>query len=146
MGMRRIQSATIAVSFVAIAGFLAASAAEGQKAIVHIDSGKVTFKEVAPGVSKVVLWGDPDKGPYGAFTRFAAGVNNGLHTHSNDIRIVVLEGAYVYEAEKGAETRVSAGQYLFVPGGDRHVSRGDSKAGALFYEESPGKFDLKPVK
>jgi hypothetical protein len=26
-----------------------------------------------------------------------------------------------------------------------HVSRGDPKEGALFYEESPGKFDLKPV-
>ena len=33
----------------------------------------------------------------------------------------------------------------FIPGGDRHVSSGDPKEGALFYEESPGKFDLNPV-
>ena len=59
--------------------------------------------------------------------------------------IVVLKGAYVYKPEHGAEQRVSAGQYLFIPGGDRHVSGGDAKEGALFYQESTGKFDLNPV-
>jgi len=57
----------------------------------------------------------------------------------------VLKGAYIYKPEKGEEKRVGPGQYLFVPGGDRHVSSGDPKEGALFYEESPGKFDLNPV-
>jgi len=31
------------------------------------------------------------------------------------------------------------------PGGGRHVSSGDPKEGALFYEELPEKFDLNPV-
>ena len=96
-------------------------------------------------MSKVMLWGDDTKGPYGAFTKFAPGLNNPLHTHTNNIRLVVLKGAYIYKPEKGEERRVGPGQYLFIPGGDRHVSSGDPKEGALFYEESPGKFDLNPV-
>ena len=113
--------------------------------VVQVDSAKAAFRQLRPGVSKVMLWGDDTKGPYGAFTKFAPGLNNPLHTHTNDIRLVVLKGAYIYKPEKGEEKRVGPGQYLFVPGGDRHVSSGDPKEGALFYEESPEKFDLNPV-
>ena len=42
--------------------------------------------------------------------------------------------------------RVGAGQYLLIPGGDRHVTESDPSEGALFYLESDGGFDLKPVK
>jgi quercetin dioxygenase-like cupin family protein len=99
-----------------------------------------------PGVSKAPLWGDPDKGPYGAFTRFVAGHSNPLHTHTSDVRLVVIKGAYLYRPAKGPERRISPGQYLFVPGGVQHVSGGDAKEGAVFYEESVGKFDLIPAK
>lgn len=116
-----------------------------EKKVVQVDSSKAAFGQVRPGVSKVVLWGDDTKGPYGAFTKFTPGLTNPLHTHSSDIRIVVLKGAYIYKPEKGEERRVGPGQYLFVPGGDRHVSSGDQKEGVLFYEESSGKFDLNPV-
>jgi hypothetical protein len=43
------------------------------------------------------------------------------------------------------ERRVGVGSYLSIPGGDVHVSSGDPKEGALFCEESPGKFDSKVV-
>jgi hypothetical protein len=33
-----------------------------------------------------------------------------------------------------------------VPGGHKHWSGGDKKEGAIFYEESSGKFDLIPAK
>jgi hypothetical protein len=36
--------------------------------------------------------------------------------------------------------------FLRVPGGHKHWSGGDKKLGALFYEESSGKFDLVPAK
>jgi quercetin dioxygenase-like cupin family protein len=143
--MRGMQAAVLSGVFAAGA-VLGAAFAQVKKEVVHVDSGKANFKEVAPGVSKMVLWGNPDKGPYGTFTRFAPGLANALHTHMNDIRIVVLNGAYIYKPEKGDEVRVAAGHYIFVPGGSRHVSSGDAKEGALFYEESMGKFDLNPVK
>ena len=115
------------------------------KEAVFVSAEQAKFKEVVPGVSKAVLSGDPAKGAYQAFTKFDPGQNNALHTHSNDVTIVVLKGAYLYKPETGEEKRVGPGSYLHVPAGIRHVSGGDDKEGALFFEESPGKFDLNLV-
>ena len=41
---------------------------------------------------------------------------------------------------------MTVGQYLFIPGADRHVSGADAKEGVVFYQESTGKFDLIFVK
>jgi quercetin dioxygenase-like cupin family protein len=68
-----------------------------------------------------------------------------MHTHTNDISIVVLKGAYLYKDDAG-EKRIGPGDFLHIPGGHKHWSGGDAKEGALFYEESSGKFDLIPVK
>ena len=57
----------------------------------------------------------------------------------------MLQGAYIYKPQNGNERRVGPGSYLSIPAGDAHTSKGDPKEGALFYEESPGKFDLKLV-
>lgn len=129
----------------AAGAFLGVVAAQGQKA-VHVDSATAAYKELSPGASAAIVWGDMDKGPYGAFTKFVPGMSAPLHTHTNDVRIVVLKGAYLYKPENGPEQRVSAGHYIFIPGGDRHVSGSDAKEGALFYQTSSGKFDLNPVK
>ena len=119
--------------------------AQSKKEPVFVESEKAEFKEIVPGVKKKMLWGNHDKGPYGAFTKFDPGLNNPLHTHTNEVRIVVLQGAYIYKPQNGNERRVGAGSYISIPGGNVHVSQGDPKEGALFYEESPGKFDLKVV-
>ena len=142
--MQRYLREVTLIGALGLGAFLGVAAAQGQKA-VHVDSAKATYKELAPGASGAVVWGDMDKGPYAAFTKFVPGASFPLHMHTSDLRIVVLKGAYVYKPEKGPEQRVSAGQYLFIPGGDRHVSGADAKEGALFYQESPGKFDLNPV-
>ena len=106
---------------------------------------KADFREVAPGIRKARIWGDDSQGAYGSYTRFRPGLDNGQHMHSNDIRIVVLEGAYLYEDEAGKK-RVGPGDFMLVPGGKKHRSGGDAKDGALFYEEGTGKFDMQPMK
>jgi quercetin dioxygenase-like cupin family protein len=58
----------------------------------------------------------------------------------------VLKGAYVYEPQRGEKITVGPGEYLVVPARTPHVSSGDPKDGAMFYEESLGKFDLLFVK
>ena len=121
------------------------AAAQGKKAPVFVESSKAEFKQIVPGVKKRVLWGNHDAGPYGAFTKFDPGLTNPLHTHSSEVRIVVLQGAYIYRPQGGKEQRVGPGSYISIPAGDVHVSAADAKEGALFYEESPGKFDLKVV-
>ena len=143
--MNRSLRGVAIVGALGVGAFLSVVAAQGQKA-VHVDSAHATYKELAPGASGSVVWGDMDNGPHGAFTKFVPGASFPLHTHTSDMRIVVLKGAYVYKPENGPEVRVSAGHYLFIPGGDRHVSGGDAKEGALFYQTSAGKFDLNPVK
>jgi len=126
-----------------------AAAADGQdkpgKGATYATADQASYKEVVPGVSRAVLWGNPDKGPYGAFTKFKAGADNGMHTHTNDVWLVVIKGAYLYKDDAG-EKRVAPGSFIRIPGKLKHWSGGDSKEGALFYEEGAGKFDLKPAK
>ena len=129
----------------ALACSLGVAIAQGKKEPVFVESGKADFKEVVPGVKKKILWGNHDVGPYGAFAKFDPGLTNPLHTHTNEVRIVVLQGAYIFKPQNGNERRVGVGSYISIPGGDVHVSGGDPKEGALFYEESSGKFDLKVV-
>jgi len=128
-----------------VACSLGVAVAQSKKDAVFVESGKADFKEVVPGVKKKILWGNHDVGPYGAFTKFDPGLTNPLHTHTNEVRIVVLQGTYIYKPQNGNERRVGVGSYISIPGGDVHLSGGDPKEGALFYEESPGKFDLKVV-
>ena len=123
-----------------------AAVASGQTAAVHVDPAKAAYKELVPGVSIAVIWGDIEKGPYGAFVKFVPGHSDGLHTHTGNARLQVVRGAYVYKPEKGKELRVGPGEFLFVPGGDRHATGSDAKEGALFYMHQEGAFDLKPVK
>ena len=115
-----------------------------KKDLIFVSRDEAKFKEVVPGVSKVVLWGNHDTGPYGAFSKFVPGFDAGTHTHTNDVWIVVLEGAYLYKDASG-ERRVGPGDFLLIPGGTKHWSGGDANEGALFYEEASGKFDLVPV-
>lgn len=100
------------------------------------------FKEVVPGVRKATLWGDDAKGPYGAFTKFAAGHKNALHTHENDIKLAVIRGAYIYTGEDGKETRLGPGSYAMVPAGHKHASAGDPDEETLFFELGGGRFSL----
>jgi quercetin dioxygenase-like cupin family protein len=118
--------------------------AKGKPAI-FATADEAKYKEVVPGVSRAVLWGNDQKGPYGAFTKFTPGMDAGMHTHTNDVWLVVLKGAYLYKDDSG-EKRVGPGSFIRIPGKLKHWSGGDKKDGALFYEESSGKFDLIPAK
>jgi len=143
--MRTSARSIFFVGAVVVICAVATAGAQGKKEVSFVDSKKAEFKQVAPGVKKALLWGDHDAGPYGAFTRFEPGLTNPPHTHTNEVRIVVLRGAYIYKPKDGKERRVGPGSYISVPGGDVHASGGDKKEGALFYEESPGKFDMVQV-
>jgi mannose-6-phosphate isomerase-like protein (cupin superfamily) len=139
---------SLIVSAVAALAVVAAlvSVVEAQKKVIYVSSGKATYK-ASPmgGVSQQVLAGDPNKGPHATFSKFDPGYDAGMHSHTNDVSLVVIKGAYLYKDEAG-EKRVGPGEYLFVPGGHKHWSGGDKTEGALFYEEGSGKFDVIPAK
>jgi quercetin dioxygenase-like cupin family protein len=114
---------------------------KNKKSVVYVAADQATFKpSPMGGVSMAVLWGDPDKGPHGTFTKFEPGYDAGLHTHTSDVWLVVIKGAYLYKDEAG-EKRVGPGDFMRIPGGHKHWSGGDKTEGALFYEEGSGKFD-----
>jgi quercetin dioxygenase-like cupin family protein len=116
-----------------------------QKEVIYASAESASFAEAAPGVSIAAIWGDREKGAHGTFTKFAPGQDEGMHTHTSDLWIVVLKGAYLYKDDAG-EKRVGPGEFIRIPGGHKHWSGGDKTGGALFYEEGKGKFDLIPVK
>ena len=129
-----------------VVGLVAVAQAQKDKQVIYVSSAQATYKpSPMGGVSMAALWGEMDKGPHATFTKFDPGYDAGMHTHTSDVWIVVIKGAYLYKDEAG-ERRVGSGDFLRVPGGHKHWSGGDKTEGALFYEEASGKFDSTPVK
>jgi quercetin dioxygenase-like cupin family protein len=100
----------------------------------------------APGVKVAKLWGDPAKGAFGAFFKLPAGFAVPLHTHTHDIRVVIVSGTYIQGPEGKPEFRIGPGSYFLQPGGTyRHTTSCDKASDCVFYAESNGKFDLLVV-
>ena len=122
------------------------SGAGSGKPALYVSAERAKFDQSPmAGVSMAVIWGDPTQGAHATFTKFEPGHDSGLHSHTNDLWIVVIKGAYLYKDEDG-EKRVGPGEFIRVPGGRKHWSGGDKTEGALFYEEGAEKFDLIPTK
>ncbi len=143
--MKKSAMVSAAAAFAVVAALVGVARAQKETKVIYVSSEKATYTALMDGVSQQVLMGEPDKGPHATFSKFAPGYDAGMHSHTNDISIVVVKGAYLYKDEAG-EKRVAAGEYLFVPGGHKHWSGGDKKEGAVFYEQGSGKFDTVPAK
>jgi quercetin dioxygenase-like cupin family protein len=140
-----VAAVTLATGSVGVTLAKTKLASTGKKEVVYASADQATFTEKMPGVSIAVLWGDPEKGAHGTFTKFAPGHDAGMHTHTSDVWLVVIKGAYLYKDDAG-EKRVGPGEFIRIPGGHKHWSGGDKTEGALFYQEGSGKFDLTPAK
>lgn len=99
----------------------------------------------ATGVMMATAWGDPTKGPFGAFNKFEAGFTAPLHTHSASTRIVVISGTMAMAGEDGKETKFPPGSFYTQPNTYPHVTKCLAGADCLVYIEADGKWDLKPV-
>ncbi len=127
-------------------GWMLSAATAQEKKVFLVDSAKAEFKPMAPGASLAVIMGDPNQGRHAAFVKFDPGSVFDMHTHTNDIRIVVVKGSFTYKGKSGAEHKVGPGMFLSEPGGDHHWTGADAKDGCIFYMECEGKFDLIPDK
>jgi hypothetical protein len=100
----------------------------------------------APGVKVADLWGDHQKGSFGAFFRLPAGFAAPLHTHTHEMKLVIVSGTYIQGQEGKPEFRLGPGSYLMQPGGNyRHTTSCDPASDCVFFVESNGAFDLQPV-
>ena len=97
------------------------------------------------GVMMAVLWGDPDKGAYGALNKFPAGAKFPLHYHTNSMKVVLISGTWLYTPEGGKESRLGPGSYLSYGAKDRHLSGAAEGSECVFFLEQSGKFDMVPI-
>ena len=104
------------------------------------------MKGTPPGVKIMYsnLWGNIEKGAYGALVKLPAGMNHPLHTHTAAVKLVVMSGTFWYQVEGGEKKVLDAGSYLMVPGGLQHLS-GTGDQGCTLFQESNGAFDMIPV-
>ena len=92
-----------------------------------------------PGVMIAPLKGDMTMGAHEGLIKFPAGFVAPLHHHTYASKIIVIKGGYTYKGKV-----YGPGSYLFIPGGDKHVSGGVADSESIFYMEQSGKFDLIP--
>jgi anti-sigma factor ChrR (cupin superfamily) len=151
---RTILVALVAVLFApaahaeeAKAGALKAKPAATPAALVTMtpDELKWVANPANADVMMAVAWGDPAKGPHGAFHKFKAGFNAGLHTHSADMHIVVVSGTMIAAAEGGPEKKLPPGSYEYQPHSVKHVTKCDTGGECVIFVVASGKFDLVPA-
>ena len=122
----------------------------GSSQPVFMSAGDLKWTDLdpvgAPGVKVASLWGDHTKGAFGAVLKLPAGFAVPLHTHTNDMKVVFLSGTYVQAPEGKPEVRLGAGSFMMQPCGNyRHTTSCDKASECVFFVESDGAFDLKPV-
>jgi quercetin dioxygenase-like cupin family protein len=98
-----------------------------------------------PGVKQVNLWGDPTKGRFGALQKFPAGFSTPLHSHSANLKMVIISGTVIHGPEGKPEVRLGPGSYLTDPSGYKHTTKCDAASECTFFLEGDGPFDIKMV-
>src|SRR5262245_66303756 len=70
----------------------------------------------APGVKVADLWGNHASGAYGALFKLPAGFAAPLHTHTSDMKVVIVSGTYIQAPDGKPEFRLGPGSYFMQPG------------------------------
>ncbi len=143
--------ALIRVSPLVLAGLLlcvAIVAAKGGGKAVVWQAGDVKWTDspAMKGLSVAPLWGDPNKGAYGALKKVAAGTEYGWHTHSSDQKVVAISGTFDFQIKGDTVKQLGPGAYVFVPAGVSHMAKCQTGSDCMYFEESPGKSDYIPAK
>jgi Domain of unknown function (DUF4437) len=146
----RSKSVLAFAAFFVLAGVVVGQAGGDAAKVVFMPGADLKWADLdpkgAPGIKIVDVWGNHATSGYGAFLKFPAGFLSPLHTHTNDIKIVVISGTYTQAPEGKPTVRLGPGSYAFQPGGSyKHISGCDQASECLLFIESTGPFDLLPV-
>ena len=145
--MKTSRLLTLTVTAVAAVLFLTRSASgdEANKA-AGIAADALKWEEMsakAPGVKIAIVSGDYTKGAWAGFVKFPAGSKSDVHTHSSDLKIVVVSGTFRYGDTPKTEKAYGAGSYVLIPANLPHSN--SQPEGVLLYGEQADKFDNKPM-
>jgi ChrR Cupin-like domain len=111
--------------------------------MVSFDDLKWTALPERPGMQFAGLSGDPKTGPYTQMRKVPAGTDNGLHTHSNEIKNVIISGVWYTGTDATSAKNFGPGSIVVMPGNWVHVSGCRAGSDCVFYQEGKGKFDFK---
>jgi beta-alanine degradation protein BauB len=97
------------------------------------------------GLRSVDLWGQATKGAHGSLTKFPAGLTEPLHTHSHDLRLVVVAGPMAFSID-GTETKdLGPGSFVNIPAGVKHFAICKPASPCEVFLEQSGALDVKLV-
>ncbi len=97
------------------------------------------------GMQFAVLSGDPKTGEYTEMRKVPSGTDNPLHTHSSEVKNVIISGVWYTGADAASARDFGPGSVVVTPANWVHVSGCRAGSDCLFYQEGNGKFDFKPV-
>ncbi len=97
------------------------------------------------GMQIAVLSGDPKKGEYTQMRKVPAGTANPLHTHSSELKNVIISGVWYTGADAASARDFGPGSIVMMPANWAHVSGCRAGSDCVFYQEGWGKFDFKPA-
>ena len=142
------------VFFVALAvmGFLASMLAqEGAQNAESKTPLMVSFTDLKwvelperKGMQFAVLTGDPKIGAYTQIRKVPAGTDNPLHSHSSEIKNVIISGVWYTGKDAASAKDFGPGSVVVMPADWVHVSGCRLGSDCMFYQEGKGKFDFKP--
>ena len=74
-----------------------------------------------------------------------AGIDNPLHSHSSEIKMVIISGVLYTGPDAASAKDFGPGSVIVLPADWLHVSGCRSGSDCIFYQEGKGKFDYKPA-
>ena len=123
------------------------SAMTNGKAPLMLSFADLKWTELAErkGMLVAVLSGDPTKGRYTQMRKVPAGTDNPLHSHSSEIKNVIISGAWYTGADSASAKNFGPGSIVIMPANWVHVSGCRAGSDCVLYQEGKGKFDFKAV-
>ena len=97
------------------------------------------------GMQFAILSGDPKNGPYTEIRKVSSGTDNGLHSHSSEIKNVIISGVWYTGPDAASAKDFGPGSVVVMPSNWIHVSGCRAGSDCIFYQEGKDKFDFKPA-
>ena len=113
--------------------------------MVQFEELKWTALPERPGMQFFVLSGDPKMGEYTQLRKVPAGTDNPLHSHSSELKNVIIQGVWYTGTDAASAKDFGPGSVILMPGNWVHVSGCRAGGECVFYPGGNGKFDFKPA-
>lgn len=97
------------------------------------------------GMQFALLSGDPKTGAYTQMRKVPAGTDNPLHSHSSELKNVIISGVWFTGTDAASARDFGPGSIVMMPANWVHVSGCRAGSECVFYQEGKGKFDFKPA-